>query len=73
MTDLLITSGKDDMPSWYDVLKSEEIEAIWLTFVPRSTSDDPLPAAGRPTIIKRLAMAARTGKLVQLFEPFPAW
>ena len=24
-----VTSGKDNMPSWYGVLKSEEIEAIW--------------------------------------------
>jgi mono/diheme cytochrome c family protein len=24
-----VTSGKDNMPSWYGILKSEEIEAIW--------------------------------------------
>ena len=25
----LVTSGKDNMPSWYGVLKDDEIEAIW--------------------------------------------
>src|SRR6266446_1178699 len=24
-----VTSGKDNMPSWYGILKDEEIEAIW--------------------------------------------
>jgi hypothetical protein len=24
-----VTSGKDNMPSWYGILKIEEIEAIW--------------------------------------------
>jgi mono/diheme cytochrome c family protein len=24
-----VTSGKDNMPSWYGILKMEEIEAIW--------------------------------------------
>lgn len=24
-----VTSGKDNMPSWYGILKNEEIEAIW--------------------------------------------
>jgi len=24
-----VTSGKDNMPSWYGVLKDDEIEAIW--------------------------------------------
>jgi mono/diheme cytochrome c family protein len=24
-----VISGKDKMPSWYGVLKPEEIEAIW--------------------------------------------
>jgi mono/diheme cytochrome c family protein len=24
-----VISGKDNMPSWYGVLKMEEIEAIW--------------------------------------------
>ena len=24
-----VTSGKDNMPSWYGILNSEEIEAIW--------------------------------------------
>ena len=24
-----VISGKDNMPSWYGVLKAEEIEAIW--------------------------------------------
>jgi hypothetical protein len=24
-----LTSGKDNMPSWYGILKNEEIEAIW--------------------------------------------
>src|SRR5262249_33807500 len=25
----LVTSGKDNMPSWYGILKNEKIEAIW--------------------------------------------
>jgi mono/diheme cytochrome c family protein len=24
-----VTSGKDNMPSWYGILKDDEIEAIW--------------------------------------------
>jgi len=24
-----VTSGKDNMPSWYGILKNDEIEAIW--------------------------------------------
>jgi len=24
-----VTTGKDNMPSWYGILKDEEIEAIW--------------------------------------------
>jgi mono/diheme cytochrome c family protein len=24
-----VTTGKDNMPSWYGILKNEEIEAIW--------------------------------------------
>lgn len=24
-----VTSGKDNMPSWYGILKNEEIEAVW--------------------------------------------
>ena len=24
-----VTTGKDNMPSWYGILKSEEIEALW--------------------------------------------
>jgi mono/diheme cytochrome c family protein len=24
-----VISGKDNMPSWYGILKKEEIEAIW--------------------------------------------
>jgi hypothetical protein len=27
-----VTGGKDNMPSWYGILKSEEIEAIWAYF-----------------------------------------
>ena len=25
----LVTTGKDNMPSWYGILKDDEIEAIW--------------------------------------------
>jgi mono/diheme cytochrome c family protein len=32
-----VNSGKDNMPSWYGVLKADEIEAIW--FYIRATVD----------------------------------
>lgn len=32
-----VTTGKDNMPSWYGILNSEEIEAIW-TYI-RATVD----------------------------------
>lgn len=33
-----VTTGKDNMPSWYGILKSEEIEAIWAYI--RATVDE---------------------------------
>ena len=39
-----VTSGKDNMPSWYGVLTTEEIEAIWAYI--RATVDKP-NSAGR--------------------------
>ena len=32
-----VTSGKDNMPSWYGILTTEEIEAIWASI--RATVD----------------------------------
>jgi mono/diheme cytochrome c family protein len=34
-----VTTGKDNMPSWYGVLKNEEIEAIWAYIVPSMTNE----------------------------------